>query len=80
MFYIWREAPGNYDSPAVDEDMEEDDLEGADSGVGGSLRPSSGRHSSLSHYSDGTVIQIPDGRYVNSGTEDADIGHMKTFC
>ncbi|CAI8023802.1 hypothetical protein GBAR_LOCUS13895 [Geodia barretti] len=45
--------------------MEEDDLEAADSGVGPSLRPSSsGRLSSLSHYSDGTVIQIPGERLM----------------
>ena len=52
-----------------------DDLEAADSGMGTSMRPSSGRLSSLSHFSDerisslshvseGTVINIPDGRYV----------------
>ena len=66
-------------SPCVltgEEAMERgDDLEAADSGMGTSLRPSSGRLSSLSHFSDerisslshvseGTVINIPDGRYV----------------
>ena len=50
----------------TDENMEEDDLEAADSGVGPSLRPSSsGRLSSLSHYSDGTIIQIPGERSVH---------------
>ena len=57
------------DSPPplpTDENMEEDDLEAADSGVGPSLRPSSsGRLSSLSHYSDGTIIQIPGERSVH---------------
>lgn len=50
-----------------EENMEEDDLEAADSGMGASLRPSSsGRLSSLSHYSDGTIIQIPSERSVSS--------------
>ena len=49
----------------VDEKMEEDDLDAADSGMGASLRPSSGRISALSHLSDGTLIQIPDGRYIH---------------
>ena len=49
--------------PVGEEKMEEDDLEAADSGVGASLRPSSsGRLSSLSHFSDGTAIMIPGER------------------
>ena len=50
-------------NPVGEEKMEEDDLEAADSGVGASLRPSSsGRLSSLSHFSDGTAIMIPGER------------------
>ena len=46
----------------TEDGMDDIDMDAADSGVGASLRPSSGRLSSLSHFSDGT-IHIPDGRY-----------------
>ena len=61
-------APPNWGTTDIhtgEEEMDGDDLEAADSGIGVSLRPSSGRLSSLSHYSDGTIIQIPDGRYMH---------------
>lgn len=48
--------------PAVVGDSEVPLVSDCDSGLGQSYRASSGRLSALSHYSDGTVITIPDGR------------------